>query len=239
MLKLTKRQINQKIVPVLSKGKRGPSCKVGEWRIVRAILYRMKTGVQCGSPPGRELPMDSLFGRHLTSWQSVYHYFSKWCKDGSFYRLWVIVLDLCRELLDMSSVEVDGSHTPAKQGGQQVGYQGRKKAKTTNMLFLTDRQGLPLACSDPMSGEHHDVFEIKKSLNKMVATVQQAGLATEGLFLNGDAGFDAEKMREICYRYGINANIARNKKNRMNAKAKSYGAATVSLIVNYIKNVLL
>jgi hypothetical protein len=45
MLKLTKRQINraanrQNIVPVLSKGKRGPSCKVGEWRIVRAILSR-------------------------------------------------------------------------------------------------------------------------------------------------------------------------------------------------------
>ena len=217
MLKLTKRQINQKIVPELSKGSRGPSCKVGEWRIVRAILYRMKTGVQW-----RELPMDSLFNGHLTCWQSVYHYFAKWCKDGSFYRLWLVVLDLCRELLDMSSVEFDGSHTPAKRGGQQVGYQGRKKASTTNMLFLTDRQGLPLACSDPMSGEHHDVFEIEENVSKMVATLQQAGLTTEGLFLNGDAGFDAEKMRKICYRYGITANIARSKKNRMNANAKSY-----------------
>ena len=222
MLKLTKRQINQNIVPLLSKGTRGPSCKVGEWRIVRAILYRMRTGTQW-----RHLPMKSLFGRHLTSWQSVYHYFSKWCKDGSWHRLWVVVLDLCRELLDMSSVEFDGSHTPAKRGGQQpgrraVGYQGRKKANTTNMLFLTDRQGLPLACSDPMSGEHHDVFEIKKSVPKMVATLQQAGLSTDGLFLNGDAGFDAEKVREICNHYGIITNIARNKKNRMNANAKSY-----------------
>ena len=42
MLKLTKRQINQNVVPYLSKGSRGPSCKVGEWRIVRAILYRMR-----------------------------------------------------------------------------------------------------------------------------------------------------------------------------------------------------
>ena len=41
----------------------------------------------------------------------------------------------------MSSVEIDGSHTPAKRGGQQVGYQGRKKANTTNMLFLTDPTG--------------------------------------------------------------------------------------------------
>ena len=152
----------------------------------------------------------------------MYHYYAKWCKDGSWHRLWIAVLNLCRELLDMSSVEFDGSHTPAKRGGQQVGYQGRKKAKTTNMLFLTDRQGLPLACSDPMSGEHHDVFEIEKSVSKMIATVQQAGLTTEGLFLNGDAGFDAEKMRNICARYDIIPNIARNKKNRMNENAKSY-----------------
>ena len=217
MLKLTKRQINQNIVPHLSKGTRGPSCRVGEWRIVRAILYRMKTGIQW-----RELPMDSLFGCRLTSWQSVYHYFSKWCKDGSWHRLWIVVLDVCRELLDMSSVEFDGSHTPAKRGGQQVGYQGRKKAKTTNMLFLTDRQGLPLACSDPMSGEHHDVFDIKKSLAKMIATLRQAGIRTEGLFLNGDAGFDAEKMRQICQHYNLIPNIARNKKSRMNANAQSY-----------------
>ena len=217
MLKLTKRQINQNIVPLLSKGSRGPSCKVGEWRIVRAILYRMRTGTQW-----RHLPMKSLFGRHLTSWQSVYHYFSKWCKDGSWYRMWTVILDLCRSWLDMSSVEFDGSHTPAKQGGQQVGYQGRKKAKTTNMLFLTDRQGLPLACSDPMSGEHHDVFEIEENVAKMVATLQRAGIATEGLFLNGDAGFDAQKMRETCERHGIIVNIARSKKNRMNPNTESY-----------------
>ncbi len=35
MLKLTKRQINQNIVPLLSKGTRGSRCKVGEWRIYR------------------------------------------------------------------------------------------------------------------------------------------------------------------------------------------------------------
>lgn len=217
MLKLTKRQINQNLVPHLSKGKRGPDCKVGEWRIVRAILYRMKTGVQW-----RELPMDSLFGRHLTSWQSVYHYFSKWCKDGSWFNLWTAVLNLCRELLDMSSVEFDGSHSPAKGGGQQVGYQGRKKLKTTNMLFLTDRQGMPLACSDPMSGEHHDLFDIEKNVHKMMATLHQASILTDGLFLNGDAGFDAQKLREICEHYDIIPNIISRKGKNGSAQENSY-----------------
>jgi transposase len=217
MLKLTKRQINQKLVPYLSKGKRGPTCKVGLWRVVRAILYRMKTGVQW-----RQLPMDSLFGRHAISWQSVFHYFSKWSKDGSWYRVWNKILDLCRHLLDMSSVEFDGSHTLAKRGGQQVGYQGRKKAKTTNMLFLTDRQGIPLACSNPMSGEHHDLFEIEKNVSKMIATLQQANIKVDGLFLNGDAGFDALTMREICEHYDIIANIAVNKRSSSAEQAHSY-----------------
>ena len=73
-----------------------------------------------------------------------------------------------------------------------------------------------------MSGEHHDVFEIKENLTKMVATLQRAGIATEGLFLNGDAGFDAQKMHEICEQHGIVVNIARNEKNRMNPNTKSY-----------------
>ena len=217
MLNLTKRQINQNLVPHLSKGKRGPACKVGLWRIVRAILYRMKTGVQW-----RELPMDSLFGRNLISWQSVYYYFSKWSKDGSYHRLWIAILNLCRQFLDMSSVEFDGSHTPAKRGGQQVGYQGRKKSKTTNMLFLTDRQGMPLACSEPMSGEHNDLFEIEKNVLKMINTLKQADIQVAGLFLNGDAGFDAVKLREICEDYGIIANIAVNKRNHSKQQNNCY-----------------
>lgn len=208
MLKLTKRQINQKIVPHLSKGKRGPSCKVGLWRIVRAILYKLKTGAQW-----RELPLKSLFGRHTITWQSVFYYFSKWCKDGSFYRLWTIVLALNRQFLDMSSVELDGSHTPSKRGGQKVGYQGRKKSKTTNMLFLTDRQGIPLACSEPISGQHNDLFEIAKTVSKMLTTLRQAQIEVDGLFLNGDAGFDAKVLRQLCDQFGIFPNLAINKRN--------------------------
>src|SRR5690554_1233062 len=58
--------------------------------------------------------------------------------------------------LDLSSSDLDGSHTTALRGGEQVAYQGRKKRKTTNSLYLTDRQGLPLAMSEPVSGNHND-----------------------------------------------------------------------------------
>ena len=40
-------------------------------------------------------------------------------------------------------------------------YQGRKKRKTTNSLYLIDKQGLPLAISDPEAGKHNDLFNIE------------------------------------------------------------------------------
>ena len=182
MLKLSKKQINQKLVPHLSKGKRGPSCKVGLWRIVRALLYRLKTGTQW-----RELPLKQLFGRHVISWQSVFYYFSKWSEDGSWYRLWTIVLRLNKRFLDMSSVQLDGSHTPVKRGGQSVGYQRHKKTKTTNIIFLTDRRGIPLACSEPVSGNRNDLFEYEKMVSKIQSTLTDAEIEYDGLFLNADA----------------------------------------------------
>ncbi len=62
----------------------------------------------------------------------------------------------------LSSGDVDGSHTTALRGGEAVGYQGRKKRKTTNAIYLTDRNGLPLAMSVPVCGNHNDLFTIEK-----------------------------------------------------------------------------
>ena len=208
MIKLSKKEINQKLVPHLSKGKRGPKCKVGLWRIVRAILKRLKTGMQW-----RELPMLELFGRHTISWKTVYYYFSKWSKDGSWYRLWTTLLTIFRSILDMSSVALDGSHTLAKRGGECVGYQRRKKAKTTNMLFLTDKKGIPLACSEPVSGNHNDLFEIEKSVFKIIQTLKDSTIEYRGLFMNADAGFDSKNLRRICDQLQIIANFDLNKRN--------------------------
>jgi hypothetical protein len=64
--------------------------------------------------------------------------------------------------LDMSIVNLDGTHTLAKRDGDAVGYQGRKKCKTSNILILTDKQGVLVGWSEPISGDHHDSYELKK-----------------------------------------------------------------------------
>ena len=63
----------------------------------------------------------------------------------------------------MSSIDLDGSHTTtALHGGECQSYQGRKKRKTTNAIYVTDRQGIPLAMSTPVAGSHNDYNLLRK-----------------------------------------------------------------------------
>lgn len=64
-------------------------------------------------------------------WKTIHYHFRKWAKDGSWQSSWIKLVASNRNKLDMSSVQLDGSHTPAKKGGEAVGNQGRKASNTT------------------------------------------------------------------------------------------------------------
>lgn len=147
------------------------------------------------------------------NWQSVYYHFQRWSKTGSWSNVWGKVLEKHKHLLDMSSVQLDGTHTPTKRGGVAVGYQGRKKCKTSNMLILTDSQGIPLVCSDAVSGNHNDAFELERTVDKMLKDLQACDIRTDGLFLNADAGFDTDGFRAYCFKNDIIDNIDSNARN--------------------------
>lgn len=131
--------------------------------------------------------------------------------------MWVNVLRLNRRFLDLSSVQLDGSHSLAKNGGQAhtgglVGYQGRKAARTTNSLFLADDQDVMLACAPPQAGNHHDLFELETLFEQLCVLLEEARLALNGLFLNADSGFDSQRLRRACQQRQIEANIAFNRR---------------------------
>lgn len=184
----------------------GPTVPLSE--IVNAILYKLKSGVHWCL-----LPVGALFSDKVLCWQSVYYHYRKWCLSGAWKHCWIRFLDAHKGSLDLSSVDLDGSHTPAIRGGEQVEYQGRKKRRTTNVLYLTDRQGLPLAMSEPVAGNHNDLFDIEVQFEEITATLEQADIAVRGLFLNADAGFDSKGFRGCCDQKEINANICFNKRN--------------------------
>lgn len=205
---LSKKFIDTYLTSLIPTSNLGRKPKIEIWQVLKAIIYRLKTGCQW-----RELPIAVFFGIVPVSWNTVYYYFNKWSKQGVIKRLWIKILSLKKSQLDLSSIQLDGSHTPAKRGGQAVAYQGRKKAKTTNALFLTDKNGLPLAMSTAVSGNHNDLFEIKDKFSQMLCDIQAAEIATEGLFMNADAGFDSSGFRNTCKENDIIANIDFNKRN--------------------------
>jgi len=208
MAVISEDSINEWLVPHLSKGKRGPAVGVKLSEIVSAIIYRLKTGCQW-----RELPVAQFFQSESICWQGIYHHFRKWVNDGSFRKVWLFLLKAQRRLLDLSSVQLDGSQTICKNGGECIGYQGRKAARTCNSLFLADNKGMMLVCGPPESGAHHDLYQIEDIFKKMLCFLKEADIETEGLFLNADAGFDSEVFRRLCSEMKIEANIDFNPRN--------------------------
>ncbi|OMP74472.1 IS5 family transposase [[Flexibacter] sp. ATCC 35208] len=200
--------IRKWILPHLSIGKRGYKSKVDLVKVVSLILKRLKTGCQW-----RELSIKEYFPNGEITWQGVYYYFNKWSSDGSWKLIWINLLKENRQILDLSSIQLDGSHTPSKRGGYAVGYQGRKSCKTSNSLFLSDNQGQILSVSEPQSGNHNDLYNIVSTFEEMLTTLEEATINTKGLFLNADAGFDGGEFREYCMEKELEANIATNSRN--------------------------
>ena len=110
----------------------------------------------------------------------------------------------------MSSIDLDGSHTTALHGGECQSYQVRKKRKTTNAIYVTDRQGIPLAISSPVAGPHNDLYNISEVVKEVFSQLTKSDISTDGLFLNANTGFDAKEFRHMCLRMGVFANVAFN-----------------------------
>ena len=68
---------------------------------------------------------------------------------------------------------------------------------------MTDKEGIPLVMSEPVAGNHNDLFDIENQFKKRLSDMQAIGLETDGLFMNADAGFDSKDFRKYCNQNGI------------------------------------
>ena len=146
------------------------------------------------------LPVSSFFTGRVLHYITVYGHFRKWSRNGEWEKVWGIVLHRYRSFLDMSSVELNGSHTTAIRVGSGVLLLSRtQERKTTNAIYVTDSQGIPLVMSTPVSGSHNDVYNIFEVLSELFSELTSSALPVSGLFLNADAGFDTEQFRRGCH----------------------------------------
>ena len=204
---LDKDKIIFEILPHLSVAKRGYVSKSDLSEVIQCILYKLKTGCQW-----HMLPVSSFFTGRVLHYKTEYGHFRKWSRNGEWEKVWGIVLHRYRSFLDMSSVELDGGHATALRGGECCGYQGRKKRKTTNAIYVTDSQGIPLAISTPVSGSHNNVYNISEVLSELFSGLTPSALSVSGLFFNADAGFDTEQFRRGCHEHEVFPNVVFSKR---------------------------
>ena len=105
---------HQYIEPHLSKAKRGYVSKQPLYKIFNYVLYKLHTGCQW-----EELPIEKTAdGCPVMSWQVPCYHFYKWSDDGSLQRLFEAGILLIKYELNLSALNLDGSHTVAKKGAK-------------------------------------------------------------------------------------------------------------------------
>lgn len=90
----------------------------------------------------------------------------------------------------------------------------RKRAKTSNILPITDGQGYVLSSTGMVAGNHHDAFCLKVQLQSAFKAMKRLGLVIAGAFFNADSAFDTRDARKVCFNHGVIPNMAENKRNR-------------------------
>ena len=121
-----------------------------------------------------------------------------------------------KEQLNLSVLNLDGTHTIAKSGGESVVYQRRKKVKPTNSLPITDKDGIILSATGLVAGNHHDAFNLKGHLQRAFKQMKQ--LQIRGVYFNADKAFDSRAARKTCFNHGLIPTIAKNRRNRKGRK---------------------
>ena len=213
LAKITKNQIESCIIPFIPKNKRGFKPKVDLVEIVQCIIYKLKTGVQWNS---LFIDIDSV--KPSFSWQLVYYYYRKWSEAGVFEELFGVLLEIQKDKLDTENLNLDGTHSLSKKAGESVGYQYRKKGRTSNVLIMTDGKGIPISLGTIVSGNHNDLYQIVPEFSKMIEGLNKCTIYVQNSVLNADKGFDSKAFRRACYRRNVQPNIKENNRNRKKPK---------------------
>lgn len=213
---VTENQFEIYILPDLSRAKRGYVCKIPLHKVFNYILYRLHTGCRWEDIPIEKSKSDPT--KPEISPSAVAYHYRKWSRDGSLERVWSSSIKAIKNELNLSIINLDGSHAIAKKGGKSVAYQSRKRAKTTNILAFTDAQGYIVGASKLIAGNHNDAFNLTPQLQSTFKAMKRLGLSLNGSYLNADPAFDTKSARKTCFNHGLVPNVKENIRNRKKTK---------------------
>ena len=122
---LTEKQFEIYVRPHLSTAERGYESEQPLYKIFNYILYKLYT-----SCPWPALPIEKdEHGQPVMSYQVPYYHFRKWSRDGSLQRLCDAGLLTIKYELNLSELNLDGSHTVAKKGAKASPIKGARRPR--------------------------------------------------------------------------------------------------------------
>ena len=126
---LTELQFQIYIEAYLSKAKHGFVSEQPLYKIFNHILYKLYTGC-----PWQALPIEKgQDGQPVMSYQVPSYHFRKWSKDGSLQQLFDASILSVKGELNLSELNLDGSHSAAKKGTKKLLIKaGRKPRPATS-----------------------------------------------------------------------------------------------------------
>lgn len=210
---ITKEEIETIILPLLPVNKRGYKAKVDLAQVFLFIVYKLKSGCQW-----RELFIQLELVSYPFCWQLVYYYYRKWTKLNIFEEAFNLLLYIKKDVLYTESLNLDGTHSIVKKAAESSAYQGRKKGRTSNLLVMTDGNGIAIGFSDIISGNHNDLYKVVPAFSSIISNIRRCEIDTQNSILNADKGFDSKAFRRAIQRRGMIANIKENIRARKKAK---------------------
>jgi transposase len=122
---VTKGQFTRYIKPHLTTAQRGYESDMPLYKIFNLILYKLYTGC-----PWPALPIEKdEHGDPVMSYQVPYYHFRKWSKDDSLQRLFDASILSIKGELNVSELNLDGSHSAAKKGAKKSPIKDEKRPK--------------------------------------------------------------------------------------------------------------
>ena len=119
---VSRKDLNEYILPHLSKRIKGPKPKLSFYKIFNSILYVLHTGIQWNQLRTR---------RNELHWSNVYKWHNRWSKDGSYQKLFEasVIHLLDTDPLDISRLHGDGSNRVVKKGAMASDIQDTNTRK--------------------------------------------------------------------------------------------------------------
>ena len=210
---LTANQFAEFILPHLSVGSRGPQRKLPLHRIFNYILQVLYTGMQWKMLP---ITIDVKTGNPEIHYTRIFKIYQRWVNDKSLERVFenTVRLLVTNNLTDLTVLHGDGSSTPAKKGGDMIGYNGHKHFKGEKVVAIVDRNINVLSPYTIAAGNKNESPLFSSALSSLKSIAKTVGISISGSIMSLDGAYDSIKNRKLIFNSRMIPNINENKRNR-------------------------